>query len=300
MSYAPLVVFVYNRKDHAQKCLENLANNHHAADSDLYIFSDGAKSEKGLPKVHEVRDYLESVKDTLGFKSVNITYAEKNKGLAKSVISGVTEVINKYGKVIVTEDDLVTHVNYIDYMNEALDFYQNDEHIYSISGYCLPQLQRETDDVYFTHRGSSWGWATWADRWNKIDWSMDHFLKNKWNPIMRYKLAKAGLDLYIMMKNQHKGVIDSWAVRWVYHQTQHDLMTVYPSHTLLHNVGFDGSGTHQQEMGNETYDNLDAVKYKLVPYVYDKQMAMKFRNEYTWPVSDFIVYKTKELLGVKK
>src|SRR4051812_3548315 len=97
---APIVLFVYNRPDHTIKTIKNLQKNLLAKESNLYIFSDAPKSDFQIESVAKVR---EIIKDIDGFKNVNLILGETNKGLAKSVIYGVTDIINKYGKVIVLE-----------------------------------------------------------------------------------------------------------------------------------------------------------------------------------------------------
>ena len=135
MNLAPIILFVYNRPEHTKKTLESLKINELASDSLLFIFSDGNKNENDRKSVEEVRNYISTIS---GFKEINIILREKNLGLADSVISGVAEVIEKYGKAIVLEDDIVTSKYFLKFMNEALDFYDADKKIYSISGYNFP------------------------------------------------------------------------------------------------------------------------------------------------------------------
>ena len=102
---APIVLFVYNRLSHTKKTIESLQKNKLAIDSNLFIYSDHAKNKDSEQKVQKVRDYIGGVN---GFKSVTIICREKNLGLADSIIDGVTNVVNRYGKIIVLEDDIVT------------------------------------------------------------------------------------------------------------------------------------------------------------------------------------------------
>src|SRR5699024_3409085 len=103
--------------------------------------------------------------------------ASTNKGLANSVISGVTKVIDKFGKVIVIEDDLISSTDFLSYMNNALEFYEMNKSIWSISGYNIPIdiPSNYKHDVYLSYRGCSWGWATWKNRWNQTDWSVKDY-----------------------------------------------------------------------------------------------------------------------------
>ena len=243
MSLAPIVLFTFNRLDHTKKTIDALKENILAKESELFIFSDGARNSEEYIKVKSVRKYLKSID---GFKKINIIEAEKNRGLAKSVISGVTDIINKYGKVIVLEDDLVTSKYFLKYMNEALTIFKEREDIWSISGYG-PNINIPTDykdDIYITKRGSSWGWATWKDRWELVDWKVSDYNIFKSNREMIQEFNLSGKDLAPMLDDQIAGRIDSWAIRWVYSQFRNNMYTVYPIKSLVKNIGNDLSGTH--------------------------------------------------------
>lgn len=240
---APVILFVYNRPEHTRKTIEALSNNDFAIDTDLFIFSDAARSEKQETRVNEVRRIIHQVK---GFKTISIEEAEKNRGLAKSVILGVTKIIEKFGKVIVLEDDILTSTAFLSYMNDALDFYEMESSIWSISGYQfpfeMPKDYRKT--VYAAYRSSSWGWATWKNRWETIDWEIKDYNSYKYNPMKIAKFCKGGTDLDKMLRYQMQGKIDSWAIRWCYNQSMQNKYTIYPVQSLVNSIGTDGSGTH--------------------------------------------------------
>ena len=212
---APIVVFVYARPKHTQNTIEALANNELARKSNVWIFADNYKNDKSKKNVEEVRKYINSIESKKWFNSVTVVEAPKNQGLANSVIKGVTEVINKYGKVIVVEDDLVTSKYFIKYMNEALELYENDERIWSISGYNPPiEIPKNYKyDVYLAYRGNSWGWATWRDRWNTVDWDVKDYKKFKHNIFKRRRINRGGPDMAQMLDDQMKGRCDSWAIK---------------------------------------------------------------------------------------
>lgn len=243
---APVILFVYARPSHTKNMIEALSKNVLANESDIYIFSDNAKKEKDIEKVKEVRKIINSIPQNNYFKNATIIEAEKNKGLAKSVIEGVDEIINKYGKAIVLEDDLITSKYFLKYMNNALEFYEKDENIWSISGYNLPiDIPKEYKyDVYLGYRGCSWGWATWADRWNTVDWLVNDYKKFKHSYNKRKKINRGGPDMAQMLDSQMECKCDSWAIRWCYEQSKQDKYTIYPVKSLVQNYGLDGTGTH--------------------------------------------------------
>jgi hypothetical protein len=243
---APVVIFVYARPGHTKKTIESLAKNYLAEEAEVYIFSDAAKNEKVVEQVELVRDYIDSISRNNLFKSVKIIKTETNKGLANSVIDGVSEIIGQYGKVIVVEDDLVSAPGFLQYMNESLDFYKSDEKIWSISGYTF-KIDIPSDykhDIYLSYRGCSWGWATWKNRWEKVDWEVSDYDDFKNNKKIRQKFNRGGRDMVDMLDQQMQGKIDSWAIRWCYAQSKLDMLTVYPVVSRIKNIGLDGTGTH--------------------------------------------------------
>lgn len=244
METAPIVLFVYNRPHHTERTIESLAKNTLADKSKIFIFSDGPKNEKDEKPVNEVREYIKSVK---GFEQINILENKVNKGLANSVIDGVTSIINSFGKAIVVEDDLESSPYFLKFMNEALDFYKN-ENIYSVSGYSFPiKIPADyKEDVYILPRSSSWGWATWLDRWEKADWEVKDFMDFRKDINSKKLFNNGGEDLTPMLMAQMSGKIDSWGIRWAYSHFKSNSYCLYPVKSLINNIGIDNSGTHSR------------------------------------------------------
>lgn len=280
---APIILFVYNRLDHTQGVIETLSKNFLAKESELYVFSDAAKSENGLEKVNAVREYIRDITWHGRFKKVSIIEAEKNKGLANSVIGGVTEIIREYGKVIVVEDDLLLSPYFLNYMNDALDYYQDDKKIWSISGYSFPMksLKKYPHDIFYSYRGCSWGWATWSDRWDTVDWQVSEYNQfiNSQEWIERFN--RGGVDLTNMLKMQMERKIDSWAIRWCFAQSNQDMYTVYPRISYLENAGCDGSGMHSGA-DDEYYTDMSGCipKCKFETLEIDRKIAKEFQMKY--------------------
>lgn len=283
--YAPICLFVYNREQETIKTIEALKKNFLAKESDLIVFSDGPKNNNVSKDVLELRVFLKSIK---GFKSVTIKEAEKNKGLANSIIEGVSLVLDKYGRVIVLEDDLVTTPNFLNFMNQALEFYKNERKIFSISGFTmdLNALKNYEDDFYLGLRASSWGWGTWKDRWNEIDWEVKDYDKFKNNIFLNYKFMKGGSDMPQMLKKQMLNKIDSWAIRWCYHQFKYDLLTVFPAKSKIINIGFGLNATHTRKKQSRFEPKMDNGKQKTfhfkVNLVRNKKLEKDFRGKFSF------------------
>lgn len=243
---APIVVFVYNRLDHTKRLIDSLKKNELAKESKLYIYSDAAKNEANKEKVAAVRSYIAKLGDEQLFKSVTVVCAKENRGLANSVINGVTEVIHQYGKVIVLEDDLVVSPEFLNFMNQCLDRYESEKKVFSVSGFTrdIEFLHHLDVDMYFSCRAQSWSWGTWLDRWDSVDWNVGDYQKFRYNFADRKRFNAGGNDMASMLDRQQCGKINSWAIRFCYAQFRNGGCTVQPLKTLVQNGGQDGSGTN--------------------------------------------------------
>ena len=240
MNFAPIVLFTYKRLWHTKQTVEALQKNLYADQSELFIFSDGAKNEKDELKVKEVREYLKTIK---GFKKIEIIERDKNWGLANNIIDGVTKVVNEYGKVVVLEDDLVTSPYFLKFMNEGLKFYEDEEKVISIHGYVYPI--EGLPEIFFLRGADCWGWATWKRGWDLFEKDSKRLLEE----LEKCKLTKLfdfnGAYSYTkMLKKQIAGKIDSWAIRWYATAFLLEKLTLYPGVSLVKNIGGDEAGTH--------------------------------------------------------
>lgn len=243
--YAPIIVFAYNRPEHLKNTLNALALNQEAKDSDLFVFIDGPKNEKGKIKNKQVENIARKFSEGY-FKTITIKNSKQNKGLAQAVISGVTGIINEYGKVIVTEDDAVAAPSYLKFMNATLEYYENDSNIWSVGGYTVPMRVPEDykKDVILTQRSSSYAWGTWKNRWDLVDWKVSDYKKFHWNFKNRKKFNLWGDDRASMLDDQMLGLVNSWAIRFDYAMFKNGKYNILPRKSLIQNTGHDGSGTH--------------------------------------------------------
>lgn len=268
---APIVLFVYNRIDHTKQTIKALQNNTLAKESELYIYSDGSKNESIDASIINLRKYLKSID---GFKSIKIIERKKNYGLANNIIEGVTDIISKHGSVIVLEDDLITSKYFLDYMNKALQAYKDNNQIYSITGFNFssnfmkyPKTYKES--VFLNIRPMSWSWATWIDRWEAVDWEIRDFDEFIHNSIQRKEFNRGGTDLTRMLKNQMKGKISSWYIRWVYNAYKQKKLTIYPRVSYVNNIGHDATGTHCVEDSSDIYSHTE-LNYNIISNLPDE------------------------------
>ena len=280
---APICLFTYNRLEETKQTVEALQNNFLAKQSELFVFSDGPKNKDSIQDVDLIRAYIKTIS---GFKKITVFESSENKGLAGSVIHGVTKIINEHGRVIVLEDDLVTTRNFLDFMNQALMRFSNDETIYSISGF-VPLINNEDKLDYFLHeRSYPWGWATWKEKWNQVTFDKNKILsiieKDKF--VLNAFESKCGKDAPRMLINSIKGLNNSWYIRWVFSNFINKKNSVFPTNSLVSNVGFNSvSSSH--------CDGLSAYEFKLD---YGINRTFEFTRFEKNTDNYFLKYYTKE------
>lgn len=248
MLYAPIIVFVYNRPEHTRRTLKLLSQNYLASESDVFIFADGAKENASEDNLKKLNDTRKVIREEYDFKSVTITEAEKNKGLAPSVIAGVTDIVNRFGKCIVVEDDLDTSPYFLQYMNDALEVYKDTENVACIHGYVEPHT-KQLPETFFLKGADCWGWATWKRAWDKFNPNGQELLDEiHHRKCERHFNFNNTYDYVGMLEDQIAGKNSSWAIRWLASAYLNGMYCLYPNETLVLNVGFDGSGTHCGEL----------------------------------------------------
>lgn len=296
---APVVLFVYKRYEHTERMLESLANNYLAEQTELFVFSDGAKKASDQDAVDRVRMLIDDPRWKERFKSVSVVAATSNKGLANSVINGVTDILDQYGKIIVVEDDLILSKTFLRFMNKALDYYETVPDIWSISGYSFPMraLKKYPHDVFYSYRGCSWGWGTWKDRWERVDWECREYDAFIQDPARIQKFNRGGRDMTPMLTSQMEGKIDSWAIRWCFAQSNAEMYTVYPKNSLLKNEGFDGTGTHGGSFTDFRTDILEHGTEKLEILKIEPKIASEFWKKYSNTLDQKIMRRIKKYCG---
>ena len=242
-SYAPIVLFVYNRSEHTCNTVQALQKNDLARESELFIYSDGPKDDPhSKDKVAEVRAFIKTI---TGFKKTTIVESEQNKGLAESVIQGVTDIVDRYGRVIVLEDDLKTSPDFLRFMNEALDRYEDEPQVMQISGHMFDVKIKADTDAVFLPFVTSWGWAIWKRSWDCFDPSLSNYTKIKNDKQLMHRFNLDGAYNYFnILDSQFHGKIDSWAILWYLSVFFQNGLVLYPINSFVLNIGFDGSGTH--------------------------------------------------------
>lgn len=242
MEYAPIVLFAYNRPMHTMACIQSLLQNKISKNSDIYFYIDGPKTKSDIDANIAICEYLKSLR---GFKNTHVIQRQENVGLARSIVDGINNTIFRHGKVIVIEDDLILSRHFLEYMNDGLILYKDREDVLHISGYMFPIEETFENTTYLLPLVTSWGWGTWKSAWNFFGYKDTYYSKLKKSFRLRRKFnLNNSFDYWGLLKKQLNGDINSWAIIWYLSFFFQKGLALYPSHSLVYNAGFDGSGVH--------------------------------------------------------
>ncbi|MFT4222190.1 glycosyltransferase family 2 protein [Dysgonomonas sp.] len=243
---APILLFVYKRPIHTQKTLEYLANNALAKESILYIYADGPKEGTDLDGLKKIEETRKVIRAEQWCNEIHIIESNTNKGLANSIIEGVTEIINRHGKVIVLEDDIITSTGFLKYMNEALNLYEEQEKVMHISGFVpVTTGADKLPETYFLRFMSCWGWATWKRAWSEIILDIPYLYNNIPLQDDFYRFNMDGtIDMFSQIEENYKGSLNTWAIKWYSTIFLKKGFCLYPQYSMIDNIGLDGSGEH--------------------------------------------------------
>lgn len=289
MTYSPIALFTYCRADKTQRAVESILCNTEAKDTDLFVFSDGLKVYPGEKKTEEKRNgveenrrYIHTIK---GFKSVTIIERETNWGLSRSLISGITDIVNKYGRVIVVEDDLVLSPYFLKFMNDALEKYKDDDRVSTISAFLNP-VEGNVPETFFLRYFACWGWATWKRAWDLFNPDANDLLRQ-----LRWKVNDFNIggssNFYGMLYCQKVGLIDSWAIRFYASLFLKGKLQLFPGRTMAIQHGMDGTGTHSGI--DKTFANMKLSQTPIevadIPVEESKDMYKAFSDFYSRQVN---------------
>lgn len=302
MTHAPIALFCYRRLDVLIKTVEALKKNTESKDSLLFIFSDGFKNEEDKIGVERVREYIKTID---GFKEIQIIEAPQNKGLANSIIAGVTKIVNEYGKIIVVEDDILTSPYFLKYMNEALDMYKDDDNVASVTGYGYNL--RNMPQSFFIKGAECWSWATWKRAWDIFEPNGQKLLDEIKNRGLEKEFDFDNSYPYVkMLEGQIQGQNDSWAIRWVASCFLKNKLCLYLGKPIVENIGFGVEGSvhctakpTKKDINKMSLKQIKLKKIKSIENLYCRnKFAEKFKISSGLKKGNFLL--TKEKNGNKR
>lgn len=243
---SPVAMFVYNRPSHALASLEALARNRGFEHCSVHVFSDGPRTAADAASVRAVRSGIRR----LDFENVVVVERRLNLGLSQSIKRGIADVLESSDRVIVLEDDLLTHPGFLEFMNAALERYRNAPKVRAINGFMYPRAFPSADRALILPYMSSWSWATWRDSW--LDQPLS--LKQAHNVLRQRRSLRREADIggvypyYLALNRSLRGPRDEFALLWALNIFLSGGVSVWPSASLVRNIGFDGSGDHSRHL----------------------------------------------------
>lgn len=280
---APILMFVYDRPNHARKALEALSNNNLATDSILYIYCDGIKKNPNKGQRERIAETRKAIREKRWCREVNIIESDINQGCKNAVINGVTEIINRHNKVIVVEDDIITGKYFLEYMNYSLKTYFEDKKVFGIGGNLFRHSGKLKAETYFLPLSSPWGYAFWADRWNSIDFIESNLMNEVLEKNKRSELLFGGTDYYKMLEAQCNGELDTWDIQVYVNMILQEKFFLYPRKALSYNIGFDGSGVHcvaDEKMQSQKMNLAFRPRLKKIPLIVNEKILAKFNKDF--------------------
>jgi hypothetical protein len=273
-----VTLFTYNRPLHTAEVLRGLAR---TGVDHLYIFQDGLRPGHSDADHRAVTELVEKI----DFCKVTFHKSDANRGLATALTGGIAQVLSQRPAIIVLEDDCRPSPAFFDYMRFCLDHFRANPRVFSISGYGLPSLPKNYPyDVCFSPLSSSWGWATWADRWQKFDPAAAGWQDLERDSRLRARFNRPGSLFYPMLQQQMRGQVNSWAIRWYYTHFKHDAVCVWPIRSFIQNIGMDGTGVHcirSDDFDTEVAETFSPEQFRAPPSLdLEPSIGRAFRRHY--------------------
>ncbi|NIZ40374.1 hypothetical protein PVA45_02455 [Entomospira entomophila] len=274
----PVALFTYNRLEHTQKVVESLQKNILASATTLYICSDAPRNEEDKPKVEACRAYFKQID---GFAAVEVIELETNHNVKRAVKKMGDLLSSKYEAWIGIEDDAVAHPMFLQFMNDTLNYYKDNEKVVIVNAYAHEIAFKNAlikknypYDVVFGVAFHCFGWGTWSHKWKNFDISMpekDYFkglgsnfsiANRSWGHLMSHKVAS-------------KPSSELWDIHTTYYMLKNDLVAVWPVRGYIQNIGFDGTGLHGYNFDGKIFGEALDPKAK-VTFTDDIELSRKY------------------------
>lgn len=279
---APICLFVYDRPEHTLKTLQSLERNPLVKDSKLFIYSDGPKDGKTSKVVENIQEVRKVIRSKQWCKEVQIIESENNKGLANSIIEGVSEILTQYEKIIILEDDLLLSSYFLNYMNEALEFYEQDERVMHIAGF-TPKFSRVLPETFFFPVPTCWGWATWKQAWNHFNPSAEELMKKVLLKGRKKFDFNRSINYKRMLNRNIHNKVDSWFIRWYASVYILDGLCLHPGKSLVRNIGLDRTGINSYKSRVFETELTEKIHIRKIPLELSKK-AIKAYTQFNWKV----------------
>ena len=275
-SKTPVAVIGFVRSDVLRATLNNLSQAYGVLDRVIYVYLSAPRNPKEAEKTLAVKHLVEEFKRK-HLPNIVIVERDQNNGAGKNIRQAVTDTVNIVGRAIIIEDDVLVSRTFLNYMDSALDLYENDKRIWCVNGYKNPYMNVPRGykyDVYLSKRNMAWGWGIWRDRWQQVDFELVDWESFKEDVANFDRLRMGGEDIPGLLRGVFNGKLDTWDVQCVYHMAKHDLYALESRYSLTKNISSSNgltvtvglsSSTSSSAQGSVTFSfTYDSVAEALV------------------------------------
>lgn len=283
MYTTPLLLLIFNRPNLTEKVfsvIQQLKPMH------LFIAADGPRLDfdSDIENCQQARKITEQIDWDCNVKRI---YHDYNLGCSLAPRTAYSWFFSQVQEGIILEDDCLPHIDFFNFASLMLERYKNNKKIFSINGSNLGYKLETGDSYTFTRYMNMWGWATWSDRINNIDYTLSQWKKIRYPVFYLYQKLRNNIfdfDLtwYLYWKDKFDASLDHTKVTWwdwqcVFHQLISNQYSIVPSINLISNIGFGSSATHTLDSSNPS-SNLKSHNISF-PLIHPKEIKIDFEYE---------------------
>ena len=284
----PVLFLIFNRLDTTQRVFEEIRK---AKPPRLYLASDGARDNKEGEKevVQKTRDF---VLNNIDWDcEVKTLLRDKNLGCGPAVSRAITWFFEQEADGIILEDDCLPDPSFFKFCEELLEYYKDNKKIMHISGDQFVPNFNNGASYYFAVNMHCWGWASWADRWNKYEFDLSDYNEKNVEKFSKNKAVQEyWRNILLMVKNKQ---INTWDYQWMFSIIKNNGLCINPSVNLISNIGFGENSTHTSDKNNllanmPNFEIKEVVHHReikideyAVDYIFKDHYGIKMNTEKT-------------------
>lgn len=278
------VLLLYNRPDHSRQVLQSLADNNVKRVVAYLDYSE-------RPDIRSNQEIME--KDIRFYQDagIDIEFIKRPRsyGLARSVRESLNErFADGADGVILLEDDCVIAPGGYRFFEEGLTELQGNKKIRSLCGFTHPGCRFIFDpeaDILLLSRFSTWGWATWRDRWQQYETDLRKLVS--FADTIKVDIADFSSDIAKLCSSDKylNGEVDIWSLNWILLHYLTSTFAAYPIEPVINNIGLDGSGKNCEttDVFNSTVKDFQGKAYnwdRLRYFPENEEIVRSFMEEH--------------------
>ena len=275
---SPVAVYTYTRVEHFIKTIESLKSNHLAKSTTLYVISDGPKYEHHKNFVESIRNYTE---DISGFREVVKIFRPNNLGMAVNLPDAEQQILSDHGKIINMEDDNISSKNYLDFINAGLDYFEDDESVYSVCGYCppvAPVTVSSYGDFWYYPWNITWGYGIWKTKHDHLSRLPNLYPEYRRTGLLTRQNRAGGLYVTDSLKRHYEGLKYFPDAVLCTEMFAKNMRSIIPTVSKIRNIGQDGSGQSSYKITDKYDVELDDGVLRGFDFSHESMHADYFRN----------------------